>query len=1042
MKRIFITLLALVTMITGGWAKTVVNVNGQTAVVVSYSTVYVGEVVVDGQQSFYYLYSEDINNGSTVLGSLWKSLSNFKGGAYSAMLTNYYDMSSDNKGIAFCSNSDYVSKMNADWKDAYKAGLACLANTGVVSSSSNDLYQTDADFAARCTFEEGAEIVDNAGNDFVISGPLGKLSATNTDNVTYKVIDGELVKYVDRQIDYTCESVTVIYTKAELSSPLTFEAVEDGTITVNLDDDVTFKPIQYNLNNAGWTDVTWGTSISLAANDVICFRGDNGTCYATDEMNYWAGFHFEPSNRVYVYGNMMSLIDKDDFATNTTLTETYTFFHLFQRSDYEPATAILNHPTKDIVLPATTLTAYCYDGLFADAPNISRAPKLPATTLADWCYSEMFSGTAITTAPVLPATTLADACYSDMFMNCTNLTTAPDLPAATLVEGCYSSMFAGCTSLNYVKCLATDISADYCTSGWMRNVAATGTFVKAAGMEYWTTGDDGIPAGWTVEDYFDPYTTPLTLEAATDGEITFNYTLSLYHDAELTDIEYQMNGGAWTTYTWNNPIPVVTGDKVAFRGNNASYFGNGKGYESRISSTADVYVYGNIMSLINSTDFATLTTLTGKDAFSHLFAVAGTDPWEVVANTAIKSHPTRELVLPATTLTNMCYMNMFAGCQGLTRAPELPATDMPVACYASMFEGCTGLTQAPALPTTTFTPYGQNPVTYEEYGSIDCYMSMFKDCTSLTEAPALPATTLVHGVYQNMFQGCTSLERAPELPAPIVADLAYSQMFDGCTSLNYVKCLATEFLIDPTFGNTAEDNVLNWLNNVAATGTFVKAPSMNDWAIGSPNGIPAGWTVQNAGEYIVTIPSSGIGTFSASENVAVPAGLTACYCTTFDSNASTISVTAISNGVIPAETGVLLCGTAGETYTLTATTNAAAAISGNALVAVTVPTHVAPTDGIYTNFMLSQGKFIPIANADASTKMPANKAYLQIPTTELGSNSRGITLIWDGNATAIEEIAHPAIHNSDAIYDLQGRKVNGKPSSGIYIINGNKTIIR
>ena len=341
--------------------------------------------------------------------------------------------------------------------------------------------------------------------------------------------------------------------------------------------------------------------------------------------------------------------------------------------------------------------------------------------------------------------------------------------------------------------------------------------------------------------------TPLTLEATNSGAITFLYSLSLYHDAELTDIEYQLNDGGWTTYTWNEAIAVTAGDKVAFRGNNASYMGNGTGYDSHIISTADVYVYGNIMSLINATDFATLTTLTGKDAFSHLFSVPGESPWEVVPNTTIKNHPTKDLVLPATTLTNMCYMNMFSGCQGLTRAPELPATEMPVACYASMFEGCTSLTVAPVLPTTTFTPYSFDPVTFEEFGSIDCYMGMFKDCTSLTEAPALPATTLIHGVYQNMFQGCTSLERTPDLPAPIVADYAYSYMFDGCTSLNYVKCLATDFLIDPDMLNTAEDNVNHWLNNVAATGTFVKAEGMTSWAEGV-SGIPAGWTVKNDGD--------------------------------------------------------------------------------------------------------------------------------------------------------------------------------------------------
>lgn len=221
----FATLLCLMFMMplkVAGAVKTVVNVTGEQAKVTSYSTVYVGEVVLDGQQSFYYLYSEDVNNAPTVLGSLWQSLKNFKGGMYSAMLTNYYDLPDDNKGIALCSNPDFVSMMNVDWKNALPAGMACLPkNTSAASSSSNDLFLSDADFAARCTFEESADIVDNAGNDLAISGPIGKLSSTNTDNVTYKVIDGELVKYVDRQIDYTCEMVTVIYTRAEFQSPLT-----------------------------------------------------------------------------------------------------------------------------------------------------------------------------------------------------------------------------------------------------------------------------------------------------------------------------------------------------------------------------------------------------------------------------------------------------------------------------------------------------------------------------------------------------------------------------------------------------------------------------------------------------------------------------------------------------------------------------------------------------------------------------------------------------------------------------------------------------
>jgi hypothetical protein len=88
-----------------------------------------------------------------------------------------------------------------------------------------------------------------------------------------------------------------------------------------------------------------------------------------------------------------------------------------------------------------------------------------------------------------------------MFWGCTTLTTAPELPATTLAEGCYSNMFSGCSKLNYIKCLATDISATDCTKDWVDGVASEGTFIKHPDMNNWTTGVSGIPTGWTVEDY-------------------------------------------------------------------------------------------------------------------------------------------------------------------------------------------------------------------------------------------------------------------------------------------------------------------------------------------------------------------------------------------------------------------------------------------------------------------------------------------------------------------------------------------------------------
>lgn len=151
-------------------------------------------------------------------------------------------------------------------------------------------------------------------------------------------------------------------------------------------------------------------------------------------------------------------------------------------------------------LPATTLAESCYSSMFDSCTSLRVAPSLPATTLSDYCYREMFAHCSnLEVAPELPATTLVYYCYGGMFWECTSLTTAPELPASTLATSSYSSMFKGCTNLNYVKCLATDVSVYNCINEWLSGVSATGTFVKAANVE-WPSGTSGIPEGWTVEE--------------------------------------------------------------------------------------------------------------------------------------------------------------------------------------------------------------------------------------------------------------------------------------------------------------------------------------------------------------------------------------------------------------------------------------------------------------------------------------------------------------------------------------------------------------
>ena len=87
-----------------------------------------------------------------------------------------------------------------------------------------------------------------------------------------------------------------------------------------------------------------------------------------------------------------------------------------------------------------------------------------------------------------------------MFDGCTSLTTAPELPATKLYDSCYENMFSHCTKLNYIKMLATNISAYDCLYGWVYGVSSTGTFIKNAAMTSLPTGTSGIPSGWIVQN--------------------------------------------------------------------------------------------------------------------------------------------------------------------------------------------------------------------------------------------------------------------------------------------------------------------------------------------------------------------------------------------------------------------------------------------------------------------------------------------------------------------------------------------------------------
>ena len=180
--------------------------------------------------------------------------------------------------------------------------------------------------------------------------------------------------------------------------------------------------------------------------------------------------------------------------------------------------------------------------------------------------------------------------------------------------------------------------------------------------------------------------------------------------------------------------------------------------------------------------------------------------------------------LPATTIGASSYKRMFRDCRVLAMVPELPSTALAKECYASMFQGCRSLTTVPSnyLPVTTLAE--------------GCYRNMFFGCTSLTIAPSLPATALADNCYLYMFYNCTSLTTAPSLPATTLAYGCYQYMFQNCSSLNRIECNADTYYSSSTAATGY------WVVGVAASGKFIKNSSNTWWTTGV-NGIPTGWTV-------------------------------------------------------------------------------------------------------------------------------------------------------------------------------------------------------
>ena len=677
------------------------------------------------------------------------------------------------------------------------------------------------------------------------------------------------------------------YTKED---PLTFEILSNGVIRWKAQNTPYTVSIDYKLNDGEWTSITSATgnsapSISVNEGDVIQFRGDNATYSSgSSRYNYFSG----TTCQFKVCGNIMSLVNSTEFAT-ATLSSDYNFYYLFYNCTgltsaenlILPATTLTNHCydgmfrgciglTQASSLPATTLASNCYESMFNGCTSLTSAPSLPAITLADWCYYYMFQGctsltqapelpattlaigcyqymfqgcTSLAQAPALPTTTLANWCYSSMFNGCTSLTEAPELPATALATGCYYYMFYGCTNLNYIKCLATDISASSSHAYWVGGVAPSGIFVKGLTAS-WPIGINGIPTNWIEIDInslgADKRNVNITEKAGSfklkvyngsgqDWTASTNDEWLLLERTQDSEVLSVLNVGYTETQNERTGSILITNGIETFTINVVQEVLSKQYFTFNIISSGTLYwktfgdsYYSKTISYsknngewisITSSSSSTMPKITvsagdvikfkgNNDAYNeragYPSSFSGSSGVRFSVKGNIMSLIYDDDFVDRTGITKeYTFVRLFGGCACLIDASNLvlPTTTLRNYCYNGMFSGCTRLTTAPTLPATTLAEYCyssmfQNCTSLTQVSELpattlanNCYYQMFRGCTSLTSAPSLPATTLASFCYGYMFAGCTKLTQAPELPATRLKEYCYSYMFQGCTSL-------------------------------------------------------------------------------------------------------------------------------------------------------------------------------------------------------------------------------------------------------------------
>ena len=278
------------------WAQSSVSTITTTENITKTTTVYAGEVVVDGVTMIKYLYSDDMSRKEEVINNLLNGLQGMTDDSYATLLDGL-EADAEASGLALCSDAELVAAMDENWSSAKVVGMQYFSDKTVASETNSNLYDIDEGFKAALDAQAAARAENIETLADVEKCIVTHLDSRTVTDVWYNIVDGNRIRHYDTTVIYDSESTTVIFTKVELESstdtskPFVDLGLTSGTLwaTCNIGAD--------NPQDAGLF-FAWGDTVGHGSDpsDGYLFSWDNYKwCVVVDYFSHFTKYCTESS---------------------------------------------------------------------------------------------------------------------------------------------------------------------------------------------------------------------------------------------------------------------------------------------------------------------------------------------------------------------------------------------------------------------------------------------------------------------------------------------------------------------------------------------------------------------------------------------------------------------------------------------------------------------------------------------------------------------------------------------------------------------------